>query len=108
VVHYHDDPNVLENLITRQMSQFSTTTLYFKGKKISTGAGRVQEDRQVKSLDVVHYHDDPNVLENLITRQMSQFSTTTLYFKGEYITIYLKPWIISTTKEKEVPTLHQD
>ena len=25
---------------------------------------------------------------------------------GEYISIHLKPWIISTTKEKEVTTLH--
>ena len=73
-----DDPNDLENLMTRQLGQLSNTTLYFKGKKILTGATLVQEDGQVEPLDVVPHHDDPNDLENLMTRQLGQLSTTTL------------------------------
>ena len=35
----------------------------------------------------------------------NQLNKSTSSIKGEYISIYLKPWIISTTKEKEVTTL---
>ena len=39
---------------------------------------------------------------NMSSRELIIFSLT----PGEYIDIYLILWIISTIKEKEVPTLH--
>ena len=45
-----------------------------------------------------------HITPNMSIESLTSFSLTS----GEYITIYLKPWIISTTKEKEVTMLHSD
>ena len=56
-------------------------------------SGNPQNDQLQKTL---------SKLPNMSNERLNQFSLTS----GEYIAIYLILWIISTMKEKEVPTLH--
>ena len=66
-------------------------------------SGRVTNDTRVESwnLQTGQLQKTIQITPNMSIESLTKFSLTS----GEYISIYLIPWIISSTKEKEVPTL---
>ena len=66
--------------------------------------GRDTKDPLLESwiLQTDQFQKQIPTMSNKSFESLSSFSLTS----GEYISIHLKPWIISTTKEKEVTTLH--
>ena len=95
------------NMSNESLTSFSLTSGTYQLLGLGHGEtgflGRDTNDPLMESwiLQIGQLQKKINITPNMSIESLTSFSLTS----GEYITIYLKPWIISTTKEKEVPTL---
>ena len=99
---------ITPNMSIESLSSFSLTSGLFDdvlevGHDQECFSGRVTNDTREESwnLQIGQLQKTIQITPSMSIESLSKFSLTS----GEYISIYLIPWIISTTKEKEVPTL---